>query len=466
MADQPSEFRGSKYELKESQKEQYKLTGMLTANHKFGDFSLSGTVGIERFNEDQSYHNSVTTNGLRVPSLFELNNSVEAATTEAYAKINAKRINSVFGLISADWKGQVFLDVTGRNDWSSTLRYLDGSGNVSYFYPSFNGSWLLMQTFRDYLPTSISFAKLRASYAIVGGGTTPYLITSPGTYTYYNLFKDDYYNSGSYAYFDFENKNLGAADLKPEKQYAIEVGVDYRMFNNRLGLDVAYYKTNTKNQILELAAAPESGVSNRIINAGNIQNAGIEILITGTPVQTKDWLWDVSVNMTHNRNKIIELTSGVDKYKLDAGGDETEAWATVGGAYGDIYTEYAFKLDDDGNKLLNANGGWIRSGESTKIGSIQPKLLAGFTSNLTWKNISFGMVIDARFGGDIFSGSYNYGMANGVLKSTLNGRTQETGSLARTLDDGRVVYDGMIPDGVFDAGVKNKDGIDMSGMSY
>lgn len=468
IATEPSEFRGASYTLNDSKKLQYKATAMLTATHRFGDIGLSGSIGTERFDERQSYHNSRTNNGLRVPGVFELSNSVDPATTDARANVNRKRINSVYGFINTDWKGQVYLDITGRNDWSSTLRYVDGSGNVSYFYPSISSSWLITETFRESIPKVISFAKVRASYAIVGNDTDPYLVTNPGTYIYYNSFKEGYFGSGTYPYFKYANNNLGAPDLKPEKQYAIEFGLDYRMFNNRIGIDAAYYKTNTKNQILALPTSRETGVGYRIINAGNIQNSGIEILLSATPIQTKDWLWDITLTYTRNRNKIIELYPGVTRYQLPGGGIDTQAWATEGGAYGDIYTSYAFKRDEKGNKLLNSAGGWIRSGTSEKIGSMQPDFLGGFTSSLKWKGFNLSCVIDARFGGDIFSASYNYGMSGGRLKSSLFGRTQELGGLERKLPDpdGRIVYDGMIPDGVFEANVKNKDGVDLGGMSY
>ncbi len=443
---------------------------MLTAQKKFNNFSISGSIGAERFNEDQSFHNSKTNNGLRIPGVFELNNSIDPPTTEAYSRTKQKRINSVYGFINMDWAGQVFLDVTGRNDWSSTLRYLDGSGNVSYFYPSVSTSWLITETFKEKLPSSISFAKIRASYAIVGKDCDPYLITNPGTYIYFNSFKDTYFGSGTYPYFDFANKNLGALDLKPEKQHAIEFGVDYRMFNNRIGIDLAYYKTNTKNQILALPTSEETGVSYRIINAGNIQNQGIEILLSATPVQTRDLVWDITLSYTKNKNKIKELYHGVTRYQLGTSSIETDAWATVGGAYGDIYSSAAFKRDEaTGEKLLNSAGAWLRSGTSEKIGSMQPDFLGGFTSNLQWKGFNLGMIIDARFGGDILSASYNYGMSSGRLMSSLPGRTEDLGGLKRTLDDGRVVNDGMIPDGIFEpnATVDYKGTqVNVGGMSY
>src|SRR5690606_8857454 len=124
--------------------------------------------------------------------------------------------------------------------------------------------------------------------------------------------------------------------------YATELGVDVRFFNDRLGVDFAYYRTNTKNQILALQTPSEFGVNSKLINAGNIQNQGIELLISGTPVRSTNWNWDISANLTRNRNKIIELTDGVSIYQLPGGGAETRGYATVGGAYGDIYSSQAF----------------------------------------------------------------------------------------------------------------------------
>jgi iron complex outermembrane receptor protein len=237
------------------------------------------------------------------------------------------------------------------------------------------------------------------------------------------------------------------------------------MFDNRLGLDVAYYKTNTRNQILTLPTSSETGVSNRIINAGDIQNQGVELLLKGTLIRNRNFLWDVAVNYTVNRNKIIDLYPGVTQYRLQ-GGSDVESWATAGGAYGDLYSPYAYLRNADGVPLLNAGGQFLRSQTQELVGNSLPKFLGGFTTDVSWKGFTFSAVIDGRFGGQIWSGSYNYGMSSGSLKSSLTGRTTEYGGLERTLADGRVVYDGMLPDGVFQAGSVNSDGVDLSGMTY
>jgi iron complex outermembrane recepter protein len=461
LADGQANYIGAGYQIQESKKDQYKLTGMLSANKTFGDFSVYGTVAAEQWDTRRAYLNSWTVSGLRVPGVFDLSNSVRPAQTDGRKYTDRKRINSVFAFINADYKGQIYLDVTGRNDWSSTLIYSDGSGNVSYFYPSVSGSWLFSETYD--MPSFVSFGKLRGSYAIVGNDTQPYL-TSIGYYRLDGTFTNAFDNQ-EYASYSFDSNALRNTDLKPEKQHSLEFGADVKFFNHRLGIDLAYYKTNTMNQILALAQPAESGVNSRWINAGNIQNSGLELVVTATPLRINDFSWDLTANYTRNRNKIIELAPNVEKYRIEGGGMDLASWATVGGAYGDIYTPYAYRRDENGQKLLNAAGGWIRSGTEEKVGTIQPDFLGGLLSTFRFKNLALNMLLDSRFGGHIASGTYNYGRYSGALASTLYGRDQENGGLPRTLPDGRVLNDGMIPDGVFISGTVI-NGVNVSGMTY
>ncbi len=456
-------YDGAEYRVNKSNKEQYRVSGLLSAHKKFGDFTLNGTVAVEQWDSRRSYLNSWTVNGLRVPGVFDLSNSVKPAETDGRKFTDRKRINSVYSFINADYKGQIYIDITGRNDWSSSLIYADGSGNVSYFYPSISSSWILTETFRGSLPGFISFAKVRGSYAVVGNDTEPYL-TSLGFYRLGGTYTNPL-DSQDYPFFEYDSNELRNNNLKPEKQHSIEFGADVKFLQNRLGFDLAWYQTNTKNQILALSVPVETGLQSKWINAGNIQNRGIELVVSGSPIKTKDFGWDLTANYTRNRNKIIELAPGVENYRIEGGGMDLGAWATVGGSYGDIYTPYAFTRNEKGEKILNSNGGWIRSGTQTKVGSIQPKFLGGLLSVVRYKSVSLNMLFDARFGGDIASATYNYGRYSGALESSLFGRDTEHGGLPRTLPDGRVVNDGMIPDGVFNTGI-TKNGVDVSGMTY
>ncbi len=474
LATGQTNYDGAKYEINDRRKDQYKVTAMLSAFHDFdNELSISGSAAVERWDTKSAYHNTVSTNGLRNPGQFDMTNSTAPATTTVRDNTDRKRINSIYAFVNMSYKNQLYLDLTGRNDWSSALIYKNGGGTVSYFYPSISSSWIFSETFRSSLPEFISFSKLRASYAIVGNDCEPYLTTATGFYKFSNTFVNP--NDGrNYPYYEFDSNSLPNLALKPEKQHSVELGLDMRFLQNRAGFDFAWYRTNTKNQIMQLAMASETGVGSRWINAGNMQNTGIEIQLNGTPIRTNDWEWNLMVNFTKNWNKVIELTDGISKYKIGSGTADTEAWATVGGAYGDIYTNYAYARDDQGRKLLNESGGWQRAGKSTLIGSLQPDFLGGFSSTLSYKAFSLNIVADARFGGDIYSSSYGYGTSSGTLKSTLFGRDQEHGGLMRIdkkdPNGNRTVYDGMIPDGVFAPNTVVKIGednsIDISGKTY
>lgn len=467
MADGTADFSGASYQLEQRRKDQYSYGGLLTATKSYTDFNISASLGAETWQSNGTIQTSKTNNGLIKPGVFDLANSMSPATTTGRRHYNKRQINSIYGFVNMDWKNQLYLDITGRNDWSSTLIYSDGSGNPSYFYPSVSSSWILSETMAGKMPTFMNYAKIRASYAIVGKDTDPYKITTPGTYKHLGLFNDNLFSGGSKPYYGFANTELGALNLKPEKQYAIEFGTELKFFQNRLGLDFAYYKTNTKNQILALEAPIESGVTSKLINAGNIQNQGFEILIEGTPIKMDDFSWNLSLNFTKNKNKIISLTDGVSVYELDGGGAETGAYATAGGAYGDIYSNQAYLRDADNNKVLTGNGVYVQAGKSSKIGSLQPNFLSGLHSSFRYKALTLNVLLDARFGGDLFSTTYNYGMYNGSLNSSLRGRTSNYGGLDRTLADGRIVNDGMIPDGVFQQGSLSDDLVtDISGKTY
>lgn len=228
-----SNYDGSKYEINDDRKDQYKVTGMITAHHGFENFNITGSVAAEQWDTRSGYHKTKSVNGLRIPGQFDMTNSVSPATTEVRYKTKRKRINSVYAFANMDWKGQVFLDVTGRNDWSSALIYQDGSGTTSYFYPSVSASWILTQTLRDRLPEFMSFAKIRGSYAIVGNDCDPYLTTATGYYTFDNTYVNPF-DGKDYPYYKFDSEYLRNNALKPEKQYALEFGLEAKFFQDKV----------------------------------------------------------------------------------------------------------------------------------------------------------------------------------------------------------------------------------------
>lgn len=248
-------------------------------------------------------------------------------------------------------ENQLYLDVTGRNDWSSALVYANKNGNYSYFYPSVSGSWLISETFKDKMPSWISFAKIRGSWAQVGNDTGAYTINSG--YNVGNLQLID----GSYVYTNSFSSTAISPNLKPERKNAWEVGLDLRFLDNRINLDATYYKENTRDQIMNISTPSISGVSNQLINAGNIQNSGVEIALNTIPFRNKDWEWNLDFTFTKNNNKIIELHPDAAEYiglrgSTGWGNMRIQSAARVGGPYGVLISDITPKRDDNGNIIL------------------------------------------------------------------------------------------------------------------
>lgn len=465
-------FSGSNgfYSIAGMNRTQYTFTGMAMITPKLGQhFEGSLNLGAETWNSGvgNQYNNS-SSGGLRMPFLYALSNSVTAPIAKSDPLLR-KRINSVFFAASLAYKNALFVDVTGRNDWSSALTYPTGGGNNSYFYPSVSGAWEFTQTLKDWLPTVISYGKLRASYAMVGGDTDPYQINS-GYYT------SDYFRGSSTSdnlpLVNIYNQDvLPNPDLKPSISHSVEVGGDVRFFNNRLGVDVAWYKTTVKNQILKLDVPIESGVKQRWINAGSMQNTGIELAINGTPIQHNNFTWDVTFNGSRNKNKVISLVEGVTQYELN-NDQNVSVIATAGKSYGEIITNYGFARNASGMPIISATGSDLpykfQRGYAV-AGNIMPDFNLGLSNSFTYKNWTLGFLIQARLGGDLFSASHQYGTGTGTIASTMPGRDAANGGISYTDAGGRQRDDGMVPNGVFEDGykvVKNGQEVDLGGMTF
>ena len=241
------------YGIGQYTKEQTNFNASFTANKAVGDWNFGGFIRGEYYNNMEQTMSQNTNGGLVVPNQFFLETSVN--TPNYGAKIHGeKRMYSVAFAASVSWKDQLFLDVTGRNDWSSALVYSNGSGNYSYYYPSVSGSWLLHETFRDKLPSWISLAKFRGAWAQVGNDTDAYIINSA-----YSLLTAQLDN-GNNVYALSLPTTAYSNDLKPERKNAWEIGLDWRFLNNRIGIDATYYKENTKNQIMSIDVPHVSGI--------------------------------------------------------------------------------------------------------------------------------------------------------------------------------------------------------------
>lgn len=340
--------------------------------------------------------------------------------------------NSVFGSLQLSWKEYLALDLTARNDWSSTLP----TQNNSFFYPSANVSFVISDFVRSLdksLPSWITFAKVRLSAAQVGKDTDPYQL--------YNTYA-----------FEFEKgvlipskSNVKMNDqLKPEISSSYEAGLDMKFFNNRLGFDFTYYNSRTKNQIMKVpAAAPWSG--GKWVNAGLITNQGFEMMIYATPVQTKDFTFDLNVNLSKNVSNVEELADGVDHIYFN--GDSNfpiNVGARPGHKLGEIYSKTLYQRDANGNILINKENGLpLTSTDANErlanpIGNIQPNLLMSVSPSFTYKGITLSAMFDMKFGGDIISISEMTAAGNGMAR-----RTQERGEN----NNYQMVFPGVYADG-------------------
>ena len=381
---------------------------LLNATHKFGNFDVTANVG----GNQRTYYTQRNYTGateLAIPRVWNIGNSRQRPETTNTGYTN-KTINSLYASSNIGFNNYLFLDLTVRNDWSSTLP----SNNLSYFYPSAALSAVLTDMFNLNSPT-LSFAKVRAGLARVGNDTEPYNLLQ--TYAYADAW-------GSLPSLAEGNAILNAA-LKPELTNSYEVGAEVKLWRNRVGLDVTYYNKESYNQILSVNVSNSTGFSSKWLNAGRIQNRGVEIQLTGSPVKTTNFQWDVVLNWARNQNKVIELADGLDTYTLNPTairGMSVEA--RKGQPYGTFFGQ-GFLRDPSGN-IVYDNSGYPRIDPTRRIlGNFTPRWIGGIQNTFTYKNLSLSTLIDAKAGGDIFSQTINIGRYTGVLAETTFGR--ETG---------------------------------------
>jgi len=353
--------------------------------------------------------------GLGYPNKFDLTYAstlkVEAATTE-------RELQSVYGNAQFSFKDYLYLDVSARNDWSSTL-----PEPYSYFYPSVGISALLSEM--TTMPSWITFSKFRGSLTKVGNDADPYLLSQ--TYSYIRGGMGGYIGSSS-------TKSIG--DLKPELTTSLELGTEWRFFNNRLGIDLSYYKTNSKNQLLRVSAPASSGYSSIFVNAGNIENKGIELMLTVKPITGKGLNWDVALNYAKNKNKVIQLYPGVSILYLGTSTNVRTATPVIteGGSYGDLY---GYKwLTRNGQYVVNAQGAPVKGTAIEKVGNFNPDFSLALNNTFSYKNWSLGILVDGKFGGEITSGSAGQTAYGGTAAVTSKYRDAGSLVLSAVLEDG------------------------------
>jgi TonB-linked SusC/RagA family outer membrane protein len=375
-------------------------------------FSISGGSAFFRKN---TIFESQSAGGLDIPYLYVPSNGKTPTSNRATA---SKEIQSVFGSGQISYNDYLFVDVTARNDWSSTLP----TANRSYFYPSVSLSAIVSEMVK--LPTAINYAKVRASFAKVGKDDEQL----------YSFIQTLVSSTGVNGVILANNSNLVLKDVKPEQTSAIELGTELRFLNNRLTVDLSYYKTNSRNQILRLPLPLSSLFSTRTINAGNIQNSGFEMVLGASPVKQKDFEWNISINYAKNKNKVIELTSGLDSTLISTN-RVSDLYAKVGDPLGNLYVR-GFERNAAGRIVVGANGlPLIRAGRPLNVGNYNPDWTGGITNTFRYKAFTASFLIDARVGGKIVSHTQAVLAGSGLTEETIAGR------------DGNLIIDGDLAGG-------------------
>ncbi|SDC83338.1 SusC/RagA family TonB-linked outer membrane protein [Niabella drilacis] len=479
-------FTGGSYALGFKTKESNMQKWMLMMNKDINpDLSINGYIGGEAQRYKTTFENSATNGGLSYPGNYFLANSVLQPTTSGGIR-DRKTLNSLYASADIAYKNMLFLQATWRGDWSSALTYTDGTGNNFYNYPAVSLAWIFTEMLKESKPEWISYGKFRANIAALGGDTDPFKINTGFAFSGYSTA-----GGNSVPLSTYSSSSVLQPNLQPQRKIAKELGMEMRFLKSRVGFDVSLYQDNTRNQLLDITTPVESGVNTIFINAGNIQNKGIEVSIDGTPVKGKNFSWNTALTYAVNRNKIVDLYPGRTEYNLQANIGEISTWAVVGKSYGVLRTQIhstAFQaVDGNGKPVADPRNGlpilaWrsdsrtafpARSNTWQDVGDINAKFRSGWDNTFTYKNFSLNVLLDAKIGGDFVALSYRYGTHTGVFPNTLPGRDAQNGGIVWTskyANDGGTYDDGIIPQGVFAPGQKvDKPGggtADVGGMTY
>jgi outer membrane receptor protein involved in Fe transport len=365
---------------------------------------------------------------LVLPNFYNFSNATQILTREIETRY---RTAAFYGSANLSYANMLYLTLTGRNEMSSTLP----EGENAFFYPSASLAFVFTEAFGMSNNNILPFGKLRLNYAQVGSDAPEYALntvfaqtTAGDGWTTGVAFPLPDRNGNSVAGYSLGNI-LGNPNLKPENTSSLEAGLDLRFLNNRIGLDVTYYNSESKDLIVLSPIAGSSGYTTQYLNAGSIKNNGIELALNITPIKTKDWRWDVGLNWSKNKSEVVEIAEGVDILFL--GGFEGSAvYAVVGEQYGTIYGTRWLR-DDAGNLVIDDEGYPIQDAQVGAVGDINPDWIAGISNSLSWKGLSLSFLLDWREGGEIWNGT------RGAL--TFFGRT--TATEGRYTDS--IVFDGL-----------------------
>ena len=413
---------------------------MLTFNMPVNDFNINAVAGFNGNERQLSYLNSKVTN-LTIPAYYNITNSAEIPTTTEYQW--KRRIYGLYAQAEIAWKNMLYLTLTARNDWSSTLP----KENRSFFYPGVTASWIFSELLKEKAPW-LSFGKVRVAWGKTGNDADVYMT-------------DPYYTQGSFnssgwadSKFPFSKTGtnaytvgnvLGSSTLSPEMTTETEFGIQLAFFKNRLSLDATYYNRNSDKQITQLSVDPASGYTAQNVNLGKIRNRGVELLVTVVPVRTKDFEWSLTWNYTKNNNKVMKLPEEMNGrasiYGFSGG---TGLYAIEGEEMG-VFEAYVAKTDDQGRIIVDKNGLPQNTDEMVKIGSINYDYMMGIGSTVKYKDFTLSFDFDIRQGGLMFSRTHDITYFTGnAMQTAYNDRNPfvvpNSVKQAGTDNDGNPIY--------------------------
>jgi TonB-linked SusC/RagA family outer membrane protein len=405
---------------------EFNYEAILDYSKRFDKFGVTGLAGVNRRVIRYDSNSGTTEGGLIVPGIYNLRNSAQDPVLNDFT--SEKLVNSVFASASFDYNNLLFFEASLRNDWSSTLP----DDHNSYFYPGASVSLL----FSELLDMSwFNLGKVRFGWSQVGNDTSPYNVKP--TYSY----------NGNGGFMGtprlFVDRALVNTDLKPEKTTSIEVGLELSMFLNRVSLNATYFKNNTVDQIIPLELSKATGYNSKWINAGEMQNTGVEIFLSGIPVQTTDFSWNVNVNFTTVKNEVVSLYPGIETLNIaTAPFSGVVLRASVGDRYGQLWG-YDYIYDDAGNRVVAANGTWRRTPSLVPLGSVFPDYNMGIRNTLKYKGFDLSFLFDIQKGGKFYSLTHMWAMYSGMLEETAGVNDKGNEIRDAVADGGGIRLDGV-----------------------
>lgn len=380
---------------------------LFTYRNKFNDFDFSASAGGNiRYTEYTM--NDYIAEGLQKPGLYTMPNGI--STIIKFAKPSDKQVNSAYALATLGYKNLAFLDLTARNDWSSTLP----KENRSYFYPSVSTSFIISDIFK-LTSEQFNYWKLRASWSKVGNDTNPYQLIK-------------YYNNSDFAGSVESPPTYPNPNLRPNMITNMEAGMDLGFLKNRVNFTVTAYQNNSKDQIVTIPALWETGYNGRVINAGEVRNRGLELTLNTYPIRNKNFSWSVNANWSMNRNKILSIPDEFQgqPYTMGSVGGVVYYNAVVGGSLGDMYG-YGLMYSPDGQVIFGSDGLTAKPTQMKKIGNAYPEWRAGLQNEFRYKGITVSFSFDGQYKGMAYSQSHHKMTEQGKLEHTLVGRDNPGG---------------------------------------